>query len=368
MRAYDRASLKRTAENDTIRGMIETQDLRRPVQGPQGLPDSWGEFAQAFEEAAQSMARGGQLKSLLRLGRCPRLGIARSFSCGSERPFLQSWCGSPYCPVCAHERAARTMASLRERWEAESRVILVEVPMGARRRVGLSTSESVAAVRAAWAQVTQRVAVQTGLPRLEPLPRVVVHPDGITQFVRLPSLEGGDEPKLLEGVRLACRRIGLRDSSARIVSTTEAIQRFATVSVLEAERFAELVSHDLQRLSALGWRSPFQGDATRDAAKSAAARRWVKLAIDRQRQARRQIFLGSGCSLPTPETRLGEAGAACAAHGRSCRPESLRVRDWSRSGAITWEGEIEHLSAKPTRARVAAFFDSIQASADRRAG
>lgn len=369
MRAYDRQFTKRAVNVDTTRDLVETQDLWRPVEGPQGVPPFWSAFSEAYEEAAAASARGGQLQSLLRLTRCPGLGVVRSYRCGREATQIQAWCDAPYCPACGHERAASAARSLRETW-TDARLLVVNIPMGVTGRLSLPQATSVAAVRDAWSRVTARIHSRTGLPRLQPLPRLVVHPGGITQFVQIPGAPASDDVAtrlLIDEVKVACKRIGLRDVRAEALSTEKAIERFLAVIAMEATCFRAGVAGDLERLDGLDWRTSFPGDATRDAALKACARRWVQLVKDRHRESRRKLCLGASGSLPAPEKPAKGGTAACPTHGNTCQPVSVKVRSWTASSAPLWQGPPDSLSASPTRTQIGAFFDRISRARARKA-
>ncbi|RMG13762.1 MAG: hypothetical protein D6731_11560, partial [Planctomycetota bacterium] len=307
MKSYDRTHTKREADLEALRELIETHRVARRPGPAAGVPPWWGQFAIAYEEAVVREAKGAEREALLRLARCGRLGIVRRFVCGAERPAAEAWCGHPFCPACAQADAAHAAQSLRRRWGDSGRVLHVHIPIRSPGGPALPSRSAVAAVRDAWVAISRRVAAASGLPRLEGLPRMVVHPGGVTQIVRLPwrsrggRLEDVAERSLARAVERTARHVGLRGVAATAVSATEGERRLVAAMTREAELFREAVAADLERLAALP-RSA--GDATHDAALRATARRWVGWVRARKREARRKLILGSKDALPAPSTKV----------------------------------------------------------------
>ena len=327
MRAYDRSTGKRW-----VRREVQAQGAPARPRGGGGPSPGPARFAEVLAAGLAHVTDPGLRARLGRVARCAGLELGRAHACGAERRALGAWCRHPYCPACARERAAAAARAART-WD--SRVLVVEVPIGQSDRLELPSAAAVASLRAAWGRVSAQVAERTALPRLQPVPRAVVGPGGLTLLLRLPW--GEREPGRLPGaeacfaheVAAACRRAGFR-ALVRATSREEASRSAQAAVTAEADRFGAEVAGDLARLDALAWRARFPGDASAEAALRAVSRRWIAW-LDARGQRRRTLVLGSrgGLALggaPGPAS----ANPACPAHGAGCRAVAAVVRDRRR--------------------------------------
>jgi hypothetical protein len=347
MKTYDRTSLKRLVHQEAVSGVQRRQNAQptalQPPEVEPGPTLPWRDFAAAYEAAARTTGRRNETDGLLRISRCPRFSVRRVYRCGTERPLSKGWCASPYCPSCAQVRSADAVRSLRKAWGADP-LLWVTIPVApVGDKLDLPARGAVAAVRAAWAKVTARVAQLTGRPRLHAMPRVVVNPDGLSLFLRA----GAPTPDLLEAVRIECRRIGLRDVEVRAVSSDVAARGFAAALTLEADRFLKAVTADLERLATPDWDKRFPGDASRDVALRACAFRWVEQVRRRRKEARRHLVLGARDALPAPIHSAPTAKGNCPAHGANCAGEAIYLRDLADHGRLVAQAGSDALSDAP---------------------
>ncbi len=363
MRAYDRRTFKRLAASEAARGVAEPPSVGGPQAAPAVAEPAWGRFLAVLEDAARSLCTPSERRSLERLVACGGKVLARGYACGSEQEAAQAWCGHPLCPACARTEGARA-GEVAGSWDA--RVLEVRVPIGRGERSRLPSKACVASLREGWGHASRALEEQTGLPRLEPVPRTVIHPGGLLLFVRLPwaSAEVGPglaraaEQALGAAVEQACRGAGFL-ATAGVVSREAAAAAFTQARREEADRFQAEVARDLERFDALAWRRGFGGDASLEAALRALAKRWIER-VRQRAKVRRQLVLGAKEALAAPgKRRPAFMPEVCPDHGQGCRAVATIVRDGRRETVF----EDLRLPVAPAPQAIAAFFEEAAASA-----
>jgi len=360
MRPYDRTHWKRFVAREALVGLSdlrprESRGGGRAASGGDAppIPETWTRFCRAFEEAA---VRQGE-DALLPLARCSRYRIAAVSECGAEQPALEAWCGSPYCPVCARDRASRVVRFVRERW-AGLEAGVVSIPVGAPGRLELPGTEAVATLRVAWSELTKAVADATGLPRLDASPRTVVTPSELALFFRAPDGDPEERARLISAVAERGQAAGIRGVSAQIVSREAAAMRYYRALMSEGEAFSDLVTADLDRVGRFPWR-----DVRREAiGHDVSARGWVERVKARAAESRRQLVLGPKSALPAGPIKPrvdARLDRGCPTHGERCGRRSLRVRE-RRGGEIVHEARPDALGKRPTRQRLGDFFAGFE--------
>jgi len=280
---------------------------------PDPRPASWAQFSRAIEAASKDVARRLQ-PAIKRLAHCGGLSVARSFDCGQEDATLDAWCGHAYCPACATSESAEVAKFVRRNWD--SQLISVEVSVdGDLSSPALPSPDSVATIRAAWAEVTKSLAETSGLERIESVPRVMVAPQSVTIFARYP--ETGDNPILreclLEGLQQACDEGGLERAEVQGVSREIAASMIRAGIYEQARRFTAGVERDLQ---ASAWPT------------EVSARGWIGQIEAHHGQRRRKRLLGGKGSLPVSGSASSTTKkASCSAHGGHCHVITTRVRE-----------------------------------------
>lgn len=352
MRAYVRSQSPSRFE-------VVPEAARGPGPGgpPSLFPAGWPSFARELETASQEADR--RLKpSLERVAHCGGLSVARGYDCGNEDETLSAWCGHAFCPACAQREGAHAARFVREEWDA--RVYSVQVRCGGELSSPLLPGQGeVAEIRAAWARITREVAAQTGFTRLGAIPRVLVAPQSVTLFARVPfDLETvhGEiaAEELTHSLRQACRQAGFRGEVA-LVSREEAATSIKAGLGEQARRFAVAVSRDLGRRAETAWRAGFPADATQEATAKASAKRWIGHFEAAHQERRRKRFLGGKDSLPAPESvQPQEEHASCSVHGGHCHVIVTRVRE-RQSGQLVIAYPGDQIPSS-SRTQVAEFF------------
>lgn len=362
MRAYVRTTDKRLVTQLAVSGCAPRQTPRSENARKPGTPPFWARFTQILEDAAGA-ATSKQRPALLRLARCARLDLQRVFRCGEEEALVGAWCGHPWCPACAHQSSAQETRFVVDRWP--ERVMTISLPIGLPGGLTLPSSATVAAAREAWGRVSQRVAQATGLARLNPMPRAVISPDGITFFLELPWEAGSSNGELLtiaetaltDAVRSTAFGFGLRPE-VRVGAREAAALVLRQARQQEAHRFMSFVGRDLERLDEIAWRREFPSDASLAATLRAMTRRWLQRLERRHQTLRRKLVLGSKRALPT-SNRCGPdfAKRRCPSHGAGCPVEATVVRDSSHADQVVHHFDGEALSGAYSRHGIAAFLE-----------
>lgn len=307
---------------------------------PDPRPAGWAQFSRAIEAAAEDVARRLQ-PTLRRIAHCGGLEVSRSFDCGQEDATLEAWCGHAYCPACATAESAEVAKFARQSWDPQLISVEVSVP-GDLSSPALPSPDAVATIRAAWAEVTKRLAETSGLTRVESIPRVMVSPQQVTIFARYPETPGMEENTilrecLLEGLQVACDEGGLERASVRSVSREEAANQLKKGLFEQARRFSAGVERDLQA-------SAFPTEV--------AARGWIAQLEAHHGERRRKRLLGGKGSLPTPQSGGAETKSSnCSAHGGHCHVITTRVRERvSGDLVIAYPGDQVPSAAGPVAA------------------
>jgi hypothetical protein len=357
MRPYAREEWKRSAETEAVSGLFRREapdETRRPdwAQGPRpGFPGYWARFLDAFEA---SLSETGET-TLRSFADCTRLGVWSEHRCGSEQPQAEAWCGSSYCPACAHQATGAATREART-WSQDDgeRFVVVDIPIGRPGGLELPTHTAVVTVRDAWSRATKFIAERSGLTRLDPMPRSVLTPDGLVAFVKAPA-EAAE--LFTQDVTAGAQQAGLR-VQAKIVDGSAAAVAFGQAVGLEGQRFAEGVCLDLIRLRVFGWRSP---RVSEDAIQR-SSRRWVEQVRARHATRRRQVILGGKSALPFASHATAPS-AACREHGGLCPVDATVVRDHAASNRALLREPGQRFQRAPRRQEIEAFLRQARPAA-----
>ena len=305
MRAYVRSQ-------SPIRFEVVPEGAREQGQTrPSSFPPGWASFTRDLEAASREADR--RLKPTLeRVAHCGGLSVVRGYDCGNEDEAVSAWCGHAFCPACASHEGAHAARFVREEWDA--RLFAVQVRCGGELSSPLLPGPGeVAEIRAAWGQITRQVAAETGFQRINAIPRVLVAPQSVTLFSRVPLDLDGPQAEavaeaLTDSLRQACRAAGFKGQ----VSLTSREQAASAVKAGLSEQ-ARRFGVALERERARG---------------GAPSQRWLGQFEAAHAERRRKRFLGGKGALPDPSgAQPRETGATCSVHGGHCHVILTRVRE-----------------------------------------